>query len=210
MKSMKKLAALLLALVMTLTLAACGGGKGSSKTNPVVGKYIGETVLSFDEWVPMDEVYDLGDNYIELKEDGTGCFMLDGDPTTIEWKLTKDGALTLDRDGSVCNCTLKDGMIMVNDYFGFDLQLTFRKGEGNISGTSGNTGADEMSLDDFAVTFFTRGTVGLDTLSTYIYTDARKGGLTPELRPLMTIIFLVVLVSLLFINLRTNRAAQKS
>ncbi|MBO4263215.1 MAG: ABC transporter permease, partial [Bacteroidales bacterium] len=41
-----------------------------------------------------------------------------------------------------------------------------------------------MSLDDFAVTFFTRGTIGLDTLSTYIYTDARKGGLTPELRPL--------------------------
>ena len=43
-----------------------------------------------------------------------------------------------------------------------------------------------------------------------VYADARKGGLTPELRPLMTIIFLVVLVSLLFINLRNNRAAQKS
>ena len=41
-----------------------------------------------------------------------------------------------------------------------------------------------MSLDDFAVTFFTRGTIGLETLSTYIYADARKGGLTPELRPL--------------------------
>ena len=147
MNSMKKLAALLLALVMTLTLAACGGGKGSSKTNPVVGKYIGETVLSFDEWVPMDEVYDLGDNYIELKEDGTGCFMLDGDPTTIEWELTKDGALTLDRDGSICNCTLKDGLITVNDYFGFDLQLTFRK-----STAGGSSGSDtaELSLDDFA------------------------------------------------------------
>ena len=152
MKRARKLAALLLALVMALTLAACGG-KGGSKTNPAVGKYMGEAVLSFDEWIPMEDVYDLGDNYIELKEDGTGCFMLDGDPTTIEWKLTKDGALTLDRDGSVCNCTLKDGLIMVNDYFGFDLQLTFRKGEGNISGTSGNTGADEMSLDDFAAVY---------------------------------------------------------
>ena len=48
-----------------------------------------------------------------------------------------------------------------------------------------------MSLDDFAVTFFTRGTIGLDTLSTYIYADARKGGLTPELKPLMTILFLL-------------------
>ena len=146
MKRLRKPAALLLALVMALTLAACGG-KGASKTNPAVGKYIGETVLSFDEWVPMDEVYDLGDNYIELKEDGTGCFMLDGDPTTIDWKLDKDGALTLDRDGAICNCTLKDGLITVNDYFGFDLQLTFRKSGGS---TGGNTGADEMSLDDFA------------------------------------------------------------
>ena len=62
-----------------------------------------------------------------------------------------------------------------------------------------------MSLDDFAVTFFTRGTIGLDTLSTYIYTDARKGGLTPELRPLMTLIFLIILVLLLVINLRSDR-----
>ena len=66
-----------------------------------------------------------------------------------------------------------------------------------------------MSLDDFAVTFFTRGTVGLDTLSTYIYTDARKGGLTPELRPLMTIIFLVILVLLLVINIRKEKQAKK-
>ena len=62
-----------------------------------------------------------------------------------------------------------------------------------------------MSLDDFAVTFFTRGTIGLDTLSTFIYTDARKGGLTPELRPLMTIIFLVILVVLLFVNIRNSK-----
>lgn len=151
MKRARKLAALLLALVMALTLAACGG-KGGSKTNPAVGKYMGEAVLSFDEWIPMDDVYDLGDNYIELKEDGTGCFMLDGDPTTIEWKLTKDGALTLDRDGSVCNCTLKDGLIMVNDYFGFDLKLTFRKSEGSGTGgtNAGNTDSTGLTIDDFA------------------------------------------------------------
>ena len=59
-----------------------------------------------------------------------------------------------------------------------------------------------MSLDDFAVTFFTRGTIGLETLSTYIYADARKGGLTPELRPLMTIIFTVILVLLVIMNVR--------
>lgn len=66
-----------------------------------------------------------------------------------------------------------------------------------------------MSLDDFAVTFFTRGTIGLDTLSTYIYTDARKGGLTPELRPLMTIIFLFILILLVVINIRSERVRRK-
>ena len=62
-----------------------------------------------------------------------------------------------------------------------------------------------MSLDDFAVTFFTRGTIGLDTLSTYIYTDARKGGLTPELRPLITLMFVGVLILLIVINIRNIR-----
>ena len=62
-----------------------------------------------------------------------------------------------------------------------------------------------MSLDDFAVTFFTRGTIGLDTLSTYIYADARKGGLTPELKPLMSIIFVIILIVLLVINVRQSK-----
>ena len=53
-----------------------------------------------------------------------------------------------------------------------------------------------LSIDDFAVTVFTIGNEGLETLSTYIYADARKGGLTPELRPLSTIIFVLVLVLL--------------
>lgn len=59
-----------------------------------------------------------------------------------------------------------------------------------------------MSLDDFAVTYFTAGSSGLETLSIYIYADARKGGLTPELKPMMTIIFLVVLLVLFFVNFR--------
>ena len=67
-----------------------------------------------------------------------------------------------------------------------------------------------MSLDDFAVTFFTRGTIGLDTLSTYIYTDARKGGLTPELRPLITLMFVGILILLIVINIRNVRNAKNT
>jgi spermidine/putrescine transport system permease protein len=64
-----------------------------------------------------------------------------------------------------------------------------------------------LSIDDFVVTLFTIGNEGLETLSTYIYADARRGGLTPELRPLSAIIFVVVLTLLLVIN---KRAAKKS
>ena len=57
-----------------------------------------------------------------------------------------------------------------------------------------------------AVTIFTIGNEGLETLSTFIYADARKGGLTPELRPLSTIIFVTVLVLLIVINKRAEKS----
>ncbi len=62
-----------------------------------------------------------------------------------------------------------------------------------------------LSVDDFGVTFFTKGSGGLETLSTFIYSDARKGGLTPELRPLFTIILLVMLTVLIVVNVRADK-----
>lgn len=66
-----------------------------------------------------------------------------------------------------------------------------------------------LSIDDFGVTFFTKGSNGLETLSTFIYSDARKGGLTPELRPLFSLIFLTILVLLIISNLRTSKQIKK-
>ena len=62
-----------------------------------------------------------------------------------------------------------------------------------------------LSVDDFGVTFFTKGSGGLETLSTFIYSDARKGGLTPELRPLFSIILLVMLSVLIYINFKNKK-----
>ena len=67
-----------------------------------------------------------------------------------------------------------------------------------------------LSIDDFGVTFFTKGSNGLETLSTFIYADARKGGLTPELRPLFSLIFLTILVLLIIMNIRTNKQLNNS
>jgi len=66
-----------------------------------------------------------------------------------------------------------------------------------------------LSIDDFAVTLFTKGSGGIDTLSTFIYADARKGGLTPELRPLFSMIFIVILVLLIIYNVKASRQAKK-
>ncbi len=66
-----------------------------------------------------------------------------------------------------------------------------------------------LSVDDFGVTFFTKGSGGLETLSTFIYSDARKGGLTPELRPLFTIILLVMLTVLIYINFRNKKQKEE-
>lgn len=65
-----------------------------------------------------------------------------------------------------------------------------------------------LSIDDFGVTFFTKGSGGLNTLSTFIYADARKGGLTPELRPLFSLIFLTMFILLIIINWRAGRQTK--
>ncbi len=63
---------------------------------------------------------------------------------------------------------------------------------------SGFLMAFTMSLDDFIITHFTKG-AGVDTLSTKIYTEVKKG-IKPEMYALSTLIFLTVLFLLLLIN----------
>lgn len=63
---------------------------------------------------------------------------------------------------------------------------------------SGFLMAFTMSLDDFIITHFTKG-AGVDTLSTKIYTEVKKG-IKPEMYALSTIIFLTVLILLFLVN----------
>lgn len=55
-----------------------------------------------------------------------------------------------------------------------------------------------MSMDDFVITYFTKG-AGVNTLSTMIYGEIRKG-IKPEMYALSTIIFTVIFVILLLVN----------
>ena len=56
-----------------------------------------------------------------------------------------------------------------------------------------------MSLDDFVITHFTKGP-GIDTLSTKIYSEVRKG-IKPEMYALSTIMFVTVLLLLILVNM---------
>lgn len=60
-----------------------------------------------------------------------------------------------------------------------------------------------MSLDDFIITYFTKGP-GLDTLSTKIYTELKKG-IKPEMYALSTIMFIAVLIVLIIMNIYSKR-----
>lgn len=64
-----------------------------------------------------------------------------------------------------------------------------------------------MSLDDFIITHFTKG-AGIDTLSTKIYTEVKKG-IKPEMYVLSTIIFIAVILLLFIINIFGKKSAQK-
>lgn len=68
---------------------------------------------------------------------------------------------------------------------------------------SGFLMAVTMSLDDFSITYFTKG-AGVNTLSTMIYTELRKG-ILPQMYALSTILFLMAFALLFLMNFGSGR-----
>lgn len=72
-----------------------------------------------------------------------------------------------------------------------------------------------LSLDDFIVTAFTRGPgllsgqSQIETLSTLVQAKIKKGAVPPEMRPLTTIIFLVVLLIVISRSIYVNLKSKK-
>jgi len=72
---------------------------------------------------------------------------------------------------------------------------------------SGFLMAFTMSLDDFIITHFTKGP-GIDTLSTKIYTEVKKG-IKPEMYALSSLIFITVLILLILVNCTPKTEPKK-
>ena len=64
-----------------------------------------------------------------------------------------------------------------------------------------------MSMDDFVITYFTKGP-GINTLSTLIYGEIRKG-IKPEMYSLSTLLFFIILVLLIMINILPKLSFKK-
>lgn len=73
---------------------------------------------------------------------------------------------------------------------------------------SGFALAFTLSLDDFVITQFNKGDTGIETLSTYIYEDARVKSLEPFWFAVFSIFFVVMLTLLLVINVSKNNRKE--
>ena len=75
---------------------------------------------------------------------------------------------------------------------------------------SGFAMAFTLSLDDFIITQFNKGDTGIETLSTYIYEDARVKSLEPFWFAVFSIFFVVMFTLLLLTNIkRTQKEVKK-
>lgn len=72
-----------------------------------------------------------------------------------------------------------------------------------------------LSLDDFIVTAFTRGSgllsgdKKIETLSTLVQAKIKKGPIPPEMRALTTVLFIVVVIAVIMVSVYRNRQAKK-
>lgn len=118
---MKKIIALLLALAMLLSLAACGS---SAEEDPNSGKYIGVSAAVGGFSMPMSDIYP-GETWIELKSGSKGDIMLDGDSYGFKWTLEGE-TFTLTLEGVDSVGTLSGGAIVI-DLMDMGCVMTFQK-----------------------------------------------------------------------------------
>ena len=106
---MKRLSALFLALLMALSLCACGGG-----ADPALGKYNCTSIV-------MNDI-DLGSSgeWLELKDGGKASVYMGGETRSADYTL-EENALTMTIDGQEVGTGTLDNGVLTLEF----LDLTF-------------------------------------------------------------------------------------
>ena len=106
---MKRLSALFLALLMALTLCACGGG-----ADPALGKYNCTSIVMND--INLDG----SGEWLELKDGGKASVYMGGETRSADYTL-EENALTMTIDGQEVGTGTLDNGVLTLEF----LDLTF-------------------------------------------------------------------------------------
>lgn len=133
-----RILALLLALVMVLSLCACGKKEENAAPAPskpaasepaapkgpdAAGKYTAVQAVMMGMTMAGDDVPDF---QIDLKDGGKGTVTIDGDSDETAWTLSGD-QLTLEVDGEKMTGKLDGDVIVFDDMLGMGFQMTFAR-----------------------------------------------------------------------------------
>ena len=119
---MKKWVAMLLAVLVVFSLAACG----ETEEDPNAGIYQGVCGTLCGVSMPVDQLFEGGCS-IELKTGGKGIVAMNEETYKIKWEAEGE-TLTISLQGEESIGTLKDGIIDI-EFLGMGLVLTFEKTE---------------------------------------------------------------------------------
>ena len=118
---MKKLLAILLALVMVLSMAACGGS-GSGEPDPNLGKYDAVSAEMSGLSLNVKSVFKDGFS-IELKDGGKATFHYDGKDYSMKWTLEGD-TFNAKGGGAELSGTLADGKMVLENVLDSGISIT--------------------------------------------------------------------------------------
>lgn len=107
---MKKITALALALLLALSLCACGGAKEDQSLLGTYTLYAMEYEKGTN--VLASEVFD-GESYINLKSGGSAEFCLEGDVANVKWKADAGKITVIAADGEMSG-SIADGLLTLD------------------------------------------------------------------------------------------------
>ena len=135
---MKKFLIVVLAALMLVSMAACGGKKTPVSADPNAGLYTAATAEMFGFEMDVSSVFGKGFT-IDLQANGKCALNVDGAKANGKWTLSGD-VFHVEGGGVKCDGTLKNGTMVLEDVMGMGLGLTLLREGSSAAGTDGSDG----------------------------------------------------------------------